>query len=254
MIRHAFPAGQAACRGQSGDGVYVLRDPPPRTSRSSSARSTRKAFPSPRTLRGIALPFILTTSSKLNTIFEVIPPRRADTPAWADKARRAYDLVNGPSGRGVDDLYTPEINSLIKNGGTVNGRGARGLARRLCDGSTNSLPLAKVGRLHDVRAGRDGLRRREGGGPCWLNEIDGRTSDGSKARRACPTILGMNFQEVSAFAEEAPGRRIIRRPRQARPGPLLAGLGPSRHVDASLGRIVAEATGASTSTDLRSSS
>jgi len=28
--------------------------------------------------------------------------------AWADK-HPAYDLVNGPSGRGVDDLFTPEI-------------------------------------------------------------------------------------------------------------------------------------------------
>jgi hypothetical protein len=28
--------------------------------------------------------------------------------AWADK-HPAYDLVNGPSGKGVEDLYTPEI-------------------------------------------------------------------------------------------------------------------------------------------------
>jgi len=38
--------------------------------------------------------------------------------AWSDK-HPSYDLVNGPSGNGVDDLYTPEINSLIVNGGVV---------------------------------------------------------------------------------------------------------------------------------------
>lgn len=30
--------------------------------------------------------------------------------AWSDK-HPAYDLINGPSGTGVEDLYTPEINA-----------------------------------------------------------------------------------------------------------------------------------------------
>ncbi len=42
-----------------------------------------------------------------NTIFEVVKSAHGRT-AWADK-HPAYDLVNGPSGKGVDDLYTPEI-------------------------------------------------------------------------------------------------------------------------------------------------
>ncbi len=49
---------------------------------------------------------------KVNTIFEVIKNHGGRT-AWADK-HPAYDLVNGPSGKGVDDLYTPEI--TIVNG------------------------------------------------------------------------------------------------------------------------------------------
>ena len=49
---------------------------------------------------------------KVNTIFEVIKSHGGRT-AWADK-HPAYDLVNGPSGKGVDDLYTPEI--TIVNG------------------------------------------------------------------------------------------------------------------------------------------
>lgn len=35
--------------------------------------------------------------------------------AWADK-HPAYDLLNRPSGNGVEDLYTPEINAAYKDG------------------------------------------------------------------------------------------------------------------------------------------
>src|SRR5262249_1287479 len=44
---------------------------------------------------------------RTNTIFEVIRSSGGHT-AWADK-HPAYDWVNGPSGKGVEDLYTPEI-------------------------------------------------------------------------------------------------------------------------------------------------
>src|SRR3989440_2752053 len=47
---------------------------------------------------------------KSNTIFEVVKANGGHT-AWADK-HPAYDLVNGPSGKGVDDLYTPEITNV----------------------------------------------------------------------------------------------------------------------------------------------
>ena len=46
---------------------------------------------------------------KVNTIFEVIKAHSFRT-AWADK-HPAYEILNGPSGAGVDDLYTPEVNS-----------------------------------------------------------------------------------------------------------------------------------------------
>jgi hypothetical protein len=43
---------------------------------------------------------------KVNTIFEVIKAAGGYT-AWSDK-HPAYEMLNGPSGAGVDDLYTPE--------------------------------------------------------------------------------------------------------------------------------------------------
>jgi hypothetical protein len=42
-----------------------------------------------------------------NTIFEVVKSKGGRI-AWADK-HPAYDIANGPSGKGVDDLYTPEL-------------------------------------------------------------------------------------------------------------------------------------------------
>ncbi|MDT7600659.1 MAG: hypothetical protein QOK26_2736, partial [Pseudonocardiales bacterium] len=46
---------------------------------------------------------------QVNTIFEVARAHNLRT-AWSDK-HAAYDILNGPSGTGVQDLFTPEINS-----------------------------------------------------------------------------------------------------------------------------------------------
>jgi Type I phosphodiesterase / nucleotide pyrophosphatase len=54
---------------------------------------------------------------RVNTLFEVIRAHSGRT-AWADK-HPACDILNGPSGQGIQDLFTPEINSLFpgSNGG-----------------------------------------------------------------------------------------------------------------------------------------
>jgi predicted AlkP superfamily pyrophosphatase or phosphodiesterase len=46
---------------------------------------------------------------KVNTIMEVIHETGRRT-AWSDK-HPAYEILNGPSGKGLDELYAPEINS-----------------------------------------------------------------------------------------------------------------------------------------------
>src|SRR5260370_38350173 len=56
---------------------------------------------------------------RTNTIFEVVRAKGGRT-AWADK-HPAYDLVNGPSGKGVEDLYTPEITNVGGFEATVSG-------------------------------------------------------------------------------------------------------------------------------------
>src|SRR5882724_381084 len=49
---------------------------------------------------------------RVNNIFEVIREAGGRT-AWCDK-HPAYEFLNGPSGKGVDDLFTPEIRSTTK--------------------------------------------------------------------------------------------------------------------------------------------
>ena len=83
--------------------------------------------------------------------------------AWADK-HPAYDLVNGPSGRGVDDLFTPEITNVNGFDATVS---------VVCTAENDQLKVNGI-----------------------LNEIRGRRHDGTPGR-GVPTVFGMNFQAGS---------------------------------------------------------
>jgi predicted AlkP superfamily pyrophosphatase or phosphodiesterase len=99
---------------------------------------------------------------RANTIFEVVKANGGHT-AWADK-HPAYDLVNGPSGKGVDDLYTPEL---------TNAPGFDNTVSVVCTVQNDYLKVQGI-----------------------LNEIKGLTHDG-KTHVGVPTVFGMNFQAVS---------------------------------------------------------
>ena len=99
---------------------------------------------------------------KANTIFEVVKAAGGKT-AWADK-HPAYDLVNGPSGKGVDDLYTPEITNVGGLDATVS---------VVCTVENDEKKVDAI-----------------------LNEIHGLRHDGL-AWKGTPTVFGMNFQAVS---------------------------------------------------------
>src|SRR5258708_7982888 len=99
---------------------------------------------------------------RTNTIFEVVKSKGGRT-AWADK-HPSYDLVNGPSGKGVDDLYTPELTNVNGFDATVSVD---------CTVANDQLKVAAI-----------------------INEINGLKHDGSPNGGA-PTVFGMNFQAVS---------------------------------------------------------
>jgi hypothetical protein len=94
---------------------------------------------------------------RVNTIFEVARQAGLHT-AWSDK-HPAYELLNGPSGKGVEDLYTPEIAST--------------------DGTTAGTEAYDALKVQAI-----------------LNEIDGKDHTGAH-KVGIPAIFGMNFQAVS---------------------------------------------------------
>jgi hypothetical protein len=107
---------------------------------------------------------------KVNTLFEVIRKHGGRT-AWSDK-HPAYDLVNGPTGKGVEGLFTPEVNSTDPNYPLIT------------DTTTGFHSVQRNDHLKVISI---------------LNEIDGYKSydDAHKNPVGVPTIFGMNFQAVS---------------------------------------------------------
>jgi hypothetical protein len=117
-----------------------------------------------------------------NTIFNVVKNAGGYT-AWSDK-HPSYDFTNGPSGDGVADLWSPEINSIPVALPAVPG----------CN------PLPDPGAATSSNAWTDSFQNIR----CYdqfkvqavLNWIDGMTHDGS-APAPVPNLFGMNFQSVS---------------------------------------------------------
>ena len=64
-------------------------------------------------LNGRCVPVYPHNYIKTNTVFEGVKEHIRDSrTAWADKHAWGYDRLNGPSGRGVDDLSRTEINLI----------------------------------------------------------------------------------------------------------------------------------------------
>lgn len=157
---------------------------------------------------------------KVNTVFEVAKSAGMTT-AWSDK-HPAYEILDGPSGKGIDDLFTPEINS------------------------TTSAPFTGADWTTDNAATRqyDGYKVQ-----AVLNEIHGKDHSGIKAQ-AVPGIFGMNFQSVST-AQKLPtsdGLAGGYLADGATPGPLLSKA--LDYINASVGSMEAalKATGNSKDT------
>jgi hypothetical protein len=119
---------------------------------------------------------------RVNTIFEVARKAGFYT-AWSDK-HPSYEWVKGPSGQGEDDLFTPEINSVPVALPAVSG------CSPLPDPANATPSNAWTDSIENIKC-YDGLKVN-----AILNEINGRTHDGSKAA-PIPAIFGFNFQAVS---------------------------------------------------------
>jgi hypothetical protein len=161
-----------------------------------------------------------------NTIFNVAHNAGLYT-AWSDK-HPSYDFTNGPSGDGVIDLWSPEINSIPVAIPSVQG----------------CKPLPDPGAAQPTNAWTDSFQNIR----CYdqykvqavLNWIDGKWHDGS-ATAPVPNIFGMNFQAVSV------GEKLVE-PSLGLTGGYVDALGtPSdslfaeiQYVDTAIGQMVSE--------------
>lgn len=161
--RNIFPPGPTKCSGSPGSMmVYDESIDVYNAQNVSQDRINTDALPWVRDENGNCVLQYPHNAMRSNTIFEVVKTWGGTT-AWADK-HPAYDLVNGPTGTGVDDLYTPEITN-------VGGLDATGSV--VCTVINDYKKVAGI-----------------------INEIHGLRHD-STPGPGVPTVFGMNFQAVS---------------------------------------------------------
>jgi len=103
---------------------------------------------------------------RVNTVFEIVKAAGGRT-AWGDK-HQSYEILHGPSGKGIDDLFTPEINA---------GKADTTVEKAI---PNDELRVAAV-----------------------LNQIAGKDSAGRAA--AVPTLFGMNFEAFSVAQKNSAG-------------------------------------------------
>ncbi|HET7050938.1 MAG TPA: alkaline phosphatase family protein [Solirubrobacteraceae bacterium] len=143
---------------------------------------------------------------KVNTMFEIAKSAGLRT-AWSDK-HPVYESFNGPSGSGIDDLFTPEIDSTaIEPDGTPY---PGDISWTGDNAATRQYDSYKVQAI--------------------LNEIDGHDHTGTGPRVGVPAIFGMNFQTVSTAEKLLSSEAVIGGPvltggylpGTTTPGPLLS--------------------------------
>ncbi len=163
---------------------------------------------------------------RANTIFGVVHDAGGYT-AWTDK-HPSYSSVAGPGGKGLNDYYSPEINSkVVPLSGVMTPTG---------------LSCAAIPDLTQTGSWTDSFQNIK----CYdtlkvhaiLRQIAGETHDGKPAKT--PTLFGMNFQVVSV------GQKLIEKnvgrggylDGTGTPTPEL--LGEIEFVDASIGKMIDE--------------
>src|SRR5208282_4519493 len=165
----------------------------------------------PRDPKNSCVPVYPHNYLRVNTIFNVVKNAGGHT-AWSDK-HPSYDFTNGPSGDGVDDLWSPEINSIPVPIPSVQG----------CS------PLPDPGAATSSNA--------------WTDSFQNiRCYDQFKVQPV-PNLFGMNFQAVSV------GQKLVEKSLGLTGGYVDALGTPSdsllaeiQYVDGAIGQMVTELT------------
>ncbi|MEX3789449.1 alkaline phosphatase family protein [Paraburkholderia sp. BR14374] len=160
-------------------------------------------------VNGVCTPVYPHNYIKTNTLFEVVKSQMANArTAWADKHAWGYDWVNGPSGKGVDDLARTEINSI--------------------DPTTNS----DYTDIYTHTEAFDNLHVQ-----AILNQIDGKDSTGATTP-GVPTVFGTNFQTLSVAQKATNASGGGYTDANFTPGPQVSAA--IAYVDGAIGKMVTE--------------
>jgi hypothetical protein len=161
---------------------------------------------------------------RTNTIFSVLHAEGAYT-AWIDK-HPSYSFTAGPGGTGLDDYYSPEVDStVIPLPGVTTALGAA------CDPIRDPAGEASWTSSFENIQCYDALRVN-----ALLREIAGKTHTGARAR--VPVVFGMNFQSVY-FGESLSEPGVANGGYQNAAGvPSSELVNEIQFVDASIGQIV----------------
>jgi hypothetical protein len=119
---------------------------------------------------------------RTNTLFGVIHAAGGYT-AWIDK-HPSYSFVGGPGGTGLDDYYSPEVNSVV-----VPLPGIKTLEGNPCDPIRDPLGVSAWNSSFANIQCYDAIKVY-----ALLNQIAGKTHSGAPA--VVPAVFGMNFQSV----------------------------------------------------------
>ena len=119
---------------------------------------------------------------RVNTLFGVIHAAGGYT-AWIDK-HPSYSFVGGPGGKGLDDYYSPEVDSNV-----VALPGVKTLDGIPCDPIRDTASLSGWNSSFENIQCYDAIKVY-----ALLNQIAGKTHSGAPA--TVPAVFGMNFQSV----------------------------------------------------------
>ncbi len=161
---------------------------------------------------------------RTNTIFSVVHAARGYT-AWIDK-HASYSFTAGPGGKGLNDYYSPEVDSaVVPLPGVTTAEGVPCAPIRDTAGTSSWTSSFQNIQCYDALKVQ-----------ALLNQIAGKTHNGGSA--VVPALFGMNFQSVYIGESVYEPGVATGGYQNAAALPSAALLTEVQFVDASIGQIV----------------
>jgi hypothetical protein len=161
---------------------------------------------------------------RVKTAFGVVHAAGGYT-AWIDK-HPSYSFVGGPGGKGLDDYYSPEVDSTV-----VPLPGVKTVEGVPCDPIRDPLGTSAWNASFENIQCYDAIKVY-----ALLNEIAGKTHSGKPA--VVPAVFGMNFQSVYVGQSVNEAGVAVGGYKNAAALPSVELLGEVEYVDTAIGEIL----------------